>query len=236
MMNNILGASVAERDQWNREREETNALLESLAAKEVASVEAVQPNWLEMYQADHQKDAKGYSFSCKKHGNFLTVFVTRKSNPIKSKYDWVVSVGQEFSTTLNLSKVRNITTNWGYSPDLNGCLEFGYGMEPSDPANTTKYLASTNWGNYKSPNGHHWVVRIPSCEMPFQRQMLKFDPPPDDRNYISGGEYHIKITVPNAARTAKDDEIRFEGLGATLFAPAGLGKGVHAKILKALEQ
>lgn len=226
------------RARRERERAETAVLIEQQAAELVPEIESEQKTWFEDFVAEHDRDVAGYAFDCRRHGSFLTVFVTRKSNPTDDHplAHWgATNLPQELATTLNLGLVKEIKFLGGHPPDLSGSIQFGFHKHYDSGGSGI----GTGDGTYPAEPGSRWEVIKPSRPWMRGRPLVEFDPPPDKDAgraiYMEDYRYQIRTTVERAARLAKDDTIRFIGLGATIHAPFGLGDQVHNAILKALE-
>lgn len=224
--------------RWETKKKETHALLERLATELVDEVRAEQPEWLKKYIAEYEHDVANYSFKCKRHGAFLTLFITRSANP--KTVNWGKPHEQILATTINLGGCREIRLTTGHPPDLLGTVGFHYTLKHKNDSGET--IGGTGYGNYTAPDGARWEVRRPSYWVPHcGRPLVVFDPPVETERYsgmvinVSDDNYKIRTIVDKSARAAQDDTIRFEGVGAILHAPASLGNGVHEKILKALE-
>jgi hypothetical protein len=239
----VFETEAMKRGRWERERIETNALLEQLASELAPEVEAEQPEWLEKYKKEYEADVDGYKFDCRRHGNFLSLFMTRNGNPTSegplTLFGRIPNQDRELATTINLMQSREIRFTLGHAPDLGGAVQWPYYCAMlGDSTGTSGSIGGTQFGNYKARDGYQWKVQKPEPWVPHGRPLFGLDPPArkDDHNvyYAHDDSYKIKFHVA-CARAAKDDVIRFEWVGATVYAPAGLGSDVHAKILKALE-
>jgi len=230
----ILESEHEKLDRYKREKIETQALLEQIASEAVPEANAKQDEWLSQYVARHEEDVYGWAFDCKKHGDFLSVFITRASNA-EAKQFWTHNPVR-FSTTINLAACRQIILKCGHAPARGGSIKFSYRLAHGDKGSMT--IGGTGHGCYKAPEGSKWVVLPPEMVSHYSRPLMYFAEPPSDKygNCInmSDSEYKIKTKVENAARPAADDRIEFEGLRATLFIPATLGQQVHERILKEL--
>lgn len=224
--------------RWETEKGETHALLERLAHELVDDVRAEQPEWLKKYIEEYERDVANYSFKCKRHGGFLTLFVTRSANPQTLRFGKPHE--QILATTINLGGCREIRLTTGHPPDLLGQVGFYYTLQHKNGGGET--IGGTQFGNYAAHDGARWEVRRPTCWVShYGRPLVAFDPPAENERHsgmvvnVSDDNYKIQTIVDKSARAAQDDTIRFEGVGATLHAPASLGDGVHTKIMKALE-
>lgn len=226
------------RERWRKEEQETHELLERLALELVDDVIADQPLWFEKYNEEYERDVSGYSFECCKHGDFLTLFITRNANP-QTKHPYAIfgakTSERTLATTINLGLCKEIKFIHGHPPDLLGRVMFHYRIQSENGLT----IGGTNFGNYAAPKNSRWVVRKPECRILHGRPLFVFDTVEEkcEGAYIdmSAYDYRIKTTVDNTARPAEDDRIRFEGLGATLYAPASLGEDIYQMILRTME-
>lgn len=217
-----------EKERREQERKDTNELLESLAQAQVPVCQGQQPAWLARYVEDHEKDVAAYSFDCKKHGDFLTLFVTRLM-----RNWWANSIELEkLSTSINLAKCKEIKLIHGHLPDLLGEGKFTFRMHTPGGG----WSSGTGDGNYKAPEGYQWVVSPPEYRDPYRSifHLASDEQSQRGENYFHDNSYEITTIIPKAARSAADDKISFAGVGV-LDIPAGLGEKVNARILSELE-
>ena len=226
------------------EEERLHAALEDIAKNMVEGVRAEQPGLLEKFLADHKQDVDGYTFDCKKHGDFLSLFITRKANTAKLPDRIPYSgYGDTLATTINLRDCLEIRLVPGHPPDMLGETRFSY---------TTRRVTddclctSHTYRNRNGADGTDWIVEKARINL-MNRPLLIVEEKPytqvsaDGRHTISNEPYYmpdwghkIKTVVDNTARPAEDDVIKFAGV-ADLYVPASLGADVEAKIIKALE-
>lgn len=229
------------RKRCDAEAIKAHELLERLAAEMEPEVLRKQDELLAACIAEDKRQSDGFKFSCKKFGDFLTIFIERSGNPDKPQY---IDSGparytsrmpdRKFSTTLNLGKTREIKREQGNPADKNGLLKYYYRIVYGEG----ETIGGTGFGNYIPTQGEY-VVRAWYPETPYDRQMFSLDPPPPPPPqgnvfHIGDDSYSIKFKTEPYARTATDDTIRFEGIGATVFVPHSLGERVHTAILKEL--
>ena len=207
--------NVAKQQQ---EADEVHALLERLAEEASPEAEALQPELLSRFIKAHQADVAGFRFDCRKFGDFLTLYIDRG--------------GERYATAINLGQCRELRLDEGRCPDMDGAAEFGYSMVKDGAG---EVVGCTGMGHYRLSPGWNWNVAYREPWLPTKRDMFRLDPEPQHQSGNMGygfynDSYHIKRSFASA-RPAADDVIRFEGVGASLFAPAGLGAGVYQRIL-----
>ncbi len=216
----------------------THELLEGLARDAIPAEFRKQDAIHAQHKTDHENDGAAYVFDCKKHGDFLTLFVTREVlvRTWEQSGFKTTQVVKKHSTSINLRECNQIYLSDGYAPDREGVGRFLYAVmdDKGEPART-----GPNEGNAPAPDGHKYVVHAMASER-VERPLSSFGGGKCEHDryaYCSSGwhPYVIKTEITNAARAAKDDEITFSGLG-TVYAPAGMGKAVHERILVELEK
>lgn len=173
---------------------------------------------LQTAKEEHQKDFRSYEFSCRRFGDFVSVFLTR--------------TGNKFTTSLNVSKTTAIELKLGNAPDCQGTLGYWLYCEHDNNSGSCSF---TGMGFCLPPKEYHYVVR-PNLSGAPTRQFVHVDEPnlKRDKSYIYCGheEYHIQPTK-GFARYAEDDQIIFRGIGAVIYAPFGRGQEVLDFILTA---
>lgn len=97
------------------------------------------------FAAEHARQVSGFAFECRRHGDFLTLFITRSGNGEPEKYSWGhnrAEYGKSYSASINLSKVQAIRLIEGHAPDRNFTIEFG--IEGVDES------GGKSWGGYSA--------------------------------------------------------------------------------------
>lgn len=204
--------------EW-RERVEALAVEAEIAALREA------PAKLAGYRADHKKDAASYRFDCRRHGDFLAVFVER--------------AGEKGAGTINLGRTSQFRLVKGRAPDNGGTLryELEAEKEPGAPERAYAIVQSDVYGSIKAPlPGTRYAVR-PAREWPHRRAMVaEGEESADPRLMLWSEKPRVFHTTPNYPREARDDRIEFCGLNIRIHAPAGKGQAVldriHAEIAK----
>jgi hypothetical protein len=212
----------------------THEMLETLARESLAAEFRKQEDHLRQYKVDHEQDLAAYAFDCKKHGDFLTVFITRLGGFCGDNRET-----EKYSTSINLSNCSRINLSEGHAPDRDGANRFSYKLVDAGGKERKR-----SDGNSPAPDGYKYAVSTPDFAHP-DRYLFSSG----GASIRVGGEcyishrsfcgeyfpYHITTEVTNAARAAQDDEILFLGVGA-VHAPFSLGKAVHERILAELEK
>jgi hypothetical protein len=222
-----------EHERLVREREETVQLLKRLADEIRPKIEERQPELLEQAEAAHKEDVESYSFECSRSGDFLSVTITRgyaKSvlgNTLITK-----------STALNLRATTEFVLTEGHGPDRKGSV--------SIPCNTwaekdgagigTIYGTSSQHDPYSprvARKGREWRCEMPYFWVPRERSHYSASGKDDEHTYYKRIDSD-RPRFEGHVRAAEDDRIEFRGIGITIYAPGGLGRSVHDKILAAL--
>lgn len=206
----------------HRERMETNALLEQLAEEASPAVGAAQEALADRYDAEYDADVEGFHFECRRFGDFLTIYIARS--------------GSKFSTALNIAATRTIHVAEGHAPDRLG--ETGFQARLMDSNGSSSW--GTGMGNYPAMAGWKYEVSPDAPWLPDRRPLFRLDEPSPHREgggiMMDNEVYQIRHRVPGTARPAEDDKVRFEGIGATIYCPAGKGAEVWRAILSETER
>lgn len=199
--------------QWEREQRYRAELDEEARAAEPDALAKADALLVEAI-AEHEKDAASYRFECRRWGDFLSLFIGRTTH--RGVGDWrgwqQVYSPETYATSINIRETREIRLDRGNEPDRNGRLEY--------------YVSHSVGDNRVMPS-------YPRPQM--QRHLFLLDPPPRPESeglIYSCPDIGPRYATPNYPRVAGDDQIRFEGVGATLFVPAGLGQKVYDQILQ----
>lgn len=176
------------------------------------------------YVAEHERQVAGYSFDCKRFGDFLTLYIKRMGNPEKpayvtDNYNSGLPI-RVFSTTINLGLTLGITLVAGHGPD--DAAQIGYYVRTD--YDTKPYTETV-------------VPNVMGA--PYDRSLFYLpEPVPPNQNSFQGtwssDRRGIQYKTENFPQAAKDDEIKFAGLNATIFVPAGLGDAVYERIQREL--
>lgn len=179
---------------------------------------------IEIFEKDHQGQLSGFDFSCIRHGDFLTLFVTRDYN---RHYDHPYET--KFSTTLNLGLVKRIH------------LEEGRGVGHS--WTTSIFVVEVREDHPDHYGSHHPVSLRKPPEKGFVHRVISDsnitlyprpftnDPPAE---YIDRNRRFLEAIL-NTPNQARDDRISFYDIDSFLLVPFGKGKEVHDIIMKAIE-
>lgn len=185
------------------------------------------------FEAELERQRAGFSCSFKRHGDFLSIAITRAGNQdtefAKAETRW--------ASTINLGQVRSISFIPGRAPDMEGSFSWiVQTVEFSDENGKPRSWSSTSEILTAPPyRGRHEVMPFELPFVPKSRPFLY-----DEGNRVEsrigfsmcgGGCTHISTGFP---RGSEDDAIQFNGLGMTLLAPFGMGTGVHQALLAEL--
>lgn len=181
-----------------------------------AETEALQKadDVLRQAEAAHASDAAGYRIECRRWGDFLSLFIERG--------------GRKLVEAVNLGRTTSLRLGLGALPNRDGVLEYSVSMD-SD--------SGRSWGgvpNRPAPKGYRYNVYAAYPSFNWERPMYRVDDPPSDRGslYFNSHESDRLARTTNYPQAAKDDHIRFAGIGGTLYTPAGIGRGVLDAILR----
>lgn len=190
-------------------KEPSEAEIEALAKAEEARLVALKPKLFADAHEEHKKDSAGFRFKCSRWGDWLTVSIARPINEHTPT----------FSAAINLKLVKAIRLVKGYIPDLSG-VTF-YEVHKTYRDGDSKYSA--------------YVTAMSATDYT-RRILFKFE---DNKAGCFGGQFGYMgraiatLKTENTVRYASDDRIEFDGMGATLFAPALLGEDVYKTLLSA---
>ncbi len=239
-MNFKPAATATEPEQWANPREQW----EKAAKDTEIGVLAKAEERLAAYRADHRKDAAGFKFDCKRHGDFLAVFVTR----IQMRYVNWTAIGPEpfdSSATINLGQTRNIVLTRGHVPDTKGRVGYRLYWEPIDqPLSGSSYSWNSGEQFTKPVKGHRLRATeagdnyLLSGTGTFAHPIIDTTPPPASPGSFGGyggWQQGAGYETPNYPRPAANDAIDFVGANIRLVVPAGKGQGVYDAIMAALE-
>lgn len=220
---------AATMEQPKRRAEDKNAEAEALAKAEEKKLLDGKSDLFRKLEENHERDKKGYRLECRQWGNFLALTVAREANQDAPYSD---SPGKHYVGSINLGLLQAVRLIEGHAPDLAGEVTYSAHMGYVD-------------GDYNKRELKVQPSHSAYC-MEWRRMIDIADP--KERNVgggggiyyaMTGGDYYgehtpqPKLRTPNFPRMAQDDQIVFEGTGVTLHAPAGMGKAVYLKILKA---
>lgn len=181
--------------------------------------------------AEHERDCGGYKFECRRWGDFLSLFVERLV--IEWGHEPRAYAAKTYATSVNIRETRELKLIEGNAPDSNGKLEYHVNLR-SDDGSSSGW--GTGHGRFPAPKGHHYFVWANYPTTTPTRSLFALDPRPESNErrgmFMGMNDYKPQRRTPNYPRAAGDDRIRFEGIGATLFAPAGHGRAVYEKILR----
>lgn len=215
-----------EADQWAQAREYTK-VLDAMAAEEEAKLRAEHPDLLQQFEDEHRKQSAGFSYEFRRHGDFLTVYLTRAAN---SKSEWGNEAQQQFTETVNLGKVESIALVEGHLPDANG--SFGWHLQSVGVDEDGK---ETSWGSSSGrpcgPPGNGYKHKVfPAGRATYIPSARPFIAEPDRSERSHGMHMSMNDGVDyytqDFPRQAEDDAVLLKGLGYRIFAPTGLGQAM----------
>jgi len=159
----------------------------------------------------------------------VTVFVERKANSTKG---WGAGP-RKIAASLNIGTVKKIVINEGNAPDRGGMLSYAFSVVRDKDSGI--YWSSSD---AYLQDDKEYEVRPDYAYLPSARNLLvQDDESRDQRSAIYMGQdgYRIRHETSDYPRPAKDDALYFEGIGQTLYMPAGMGVDIHARIMAEIE-
>lgn len=206
----------------NRRVEDKYAHIEKLALDEQTKLLANKDEkWAQML-AEFEKDKKGYKFQCARWGNFLNLSIARLGNAEPSSENtWWQPHPRYYSGSLNLDLIKEISFTEGSEPALDFTVTYRHSVNHTTDGDKDNIYSNAQAVKTSSP-------------------MINFEPEPSKNGsgmgnslyYGQNEPYKTKLTTPDYPRQAEDDKIIFRGVGATLYAPAGMGSDLYKRILK----
>jgi hypothetical protein len=183
---------------------------------------------------EHQRQTDGYRFECRRWGDYLTVFIERAAN---RKGSWGNEPELKASTSLNIGQTKEIRLALGHCFDRLGTLEYRASHVADDRSSWGGW--GTGYGRCAPGKGYHYEVSPDYPTVPSSRDMIRADAKEQERfhgHYMSMEDYQPRLKTEGYPRPAKDDKIRFDGIGITIYAPAGKGQSVYDAIMAELEK
>ncbi len=216
MATTVANAFTFEKD--DAEMATREAALERAAIAAEPEVLAKIPAENAANEAEHRRQLAGFKFECRRYGDFLTLFMER---PIRV---WNEPEFQQYklSTSINIAATREIRLNAGHAPDFNGYVQY--------------HIRNCYFINADGIREEEPPVR-PEYDTAYEARRLLFalDEKHDRGNVMYSGPQHTRYRTANFPRPAADDSIRFEGIGATIYAPFGCGQAVYDAVLQEIE-
>lgn len=187
------------------------------AAAMIPDLIATFPAKLAEYQKAHDADVAKYSFDCRRHGDFLSVFLERGTKV--STHERFRAVGK-VSHAINIGRVSTIQHAEGNIPDCRGSVSFTVTRDSllslGDPFPVWPQVWSRSETIFiASPDGKSNMGVMGAASL-------------GDMSYQIFNGMHLA----DAPRPANDDRIEFNGTGVTLFMPAGMGRPVYDAIMR----
>lgn len=194
------------------------ARIEALAVEAEATALQDAPAKLAVYRADHKKDGASYKFDCRRHGDFLAVFMERG--------------GRKEATTINLGRVSQFRMDEGRTPDNDGVLTYRVQAErlPDADSKVYPFVECDRFGRVKAPRDGCKYAVSPKYEHSKSYGMIDHGDTVSGAYFTGRTEPHVAHRTPNYPRPAEDDRITFGDIGVTILVPAGKGGAVLARI------
>ncbi len=221
-------SEVATKTDWPAE-------LEQLAREAEADALSKADEIFAKAAAEHERQTAGYRFECRRWGDFLSVFMERQANE-GPHHPWEDAPQIKLSSSINIGKSTEIRLVEGHCFDRRGEVGYGYSMEKIGADGWEgSIIGGTGFGRGGPAKGYHYKVTPHLSYIPKARELISVAAPPQQDRH-SGMVFHdesysIQYKTENYPRAAKDDEIRFIGIGTTIYAPAGKGRAVYDSIL-----
>lgn len=197
------------REPTQDERAALYAARERAARAKEPEVLARIPAEMALNEADHKRQVAGYKFECRRYGDFLALFMER---PVAAGNEGF-SQGR-LTTSVNIAATRELRLNAGRAPDLDGVVRYHVYDGKGDARPDYIYCINT-------------APPLFSLDIIVTRD--------SDNCHYYEERSHASYRTLHFPRPAADDRIRFEGIGATIFAPFGCGQAVYDAILKEIE-
>ena len=221
-----------------------------------AELEAIErkPALMALAEADHADDKKNYFFQCKRHGDFLALFITRRCL-IRRKGVEPESRECKWSTTVNLGKTTKLSLSDGNAPDFTSTLAYGFSLESnsSDPESEVIWSGTMRHPEYPSiilaaPKGMHYVVKprypvIMGARWPHAYaggEICILDDSAGPYGYYRNADHNDSVpgfddSVPgfvtkDYVNPAHDDVLTFVGTNVSINMPGGTGGGIREAI------
>lgn len=179
-------------------------------------------------RAELAAQREGWSFRCRRFGDFLSIEIERRANPAPKPWPgdprrrdprWGEDDPRRYAATINLGGVKTISLSAGAEPDLDGSIEY-YIFEGRRADN---------------PNGpwrEFLTVESRAPRAPDERPILVPQPRKLQMQY-QGGSNQADYSTKNMPRPASDDSLYLSGWGG-IYVPTGLGRSVldalHAEL------
>jgi hypothetical protein len=223
-------------DSHRRAVEYTRDVLDPMAVEAEAKLRADNPDLLARFEAEHQRQCAGFGYSFKRHGDFLTISLTRDGN---QDSEWA-KADKRWAKTINLGLVRSITLSDGHAADCEGSFGWSVGdVHLNDKGEECGWGSSSGrpTGPSSSDRFRHRV--LPGGSPDWVRSARSFaseKKDQDDRHQYMSMSMGDGVThrTTNFPRESEDDSIRFQGIGLSIHAPFGLGSAMHEALLAEL--
>jgi hypothetical protein len=177
---------------------------------------------------------KGFSFNCRRFGDFLTIEIARVANDLGKGF---ICTNQKIAKTLNLAKINTIQLSVGHGVDYGGTLHFYAQQRKGDvdlPCNDF-----VNGVQYLSPpeDGFEYVPIPAHSHFQTNRSILiERDPSSSHGFYYDDLKGSVDFSIDNYPRASEDDRIILNGLCIEIPVPFGMGQMILDQILSELER
>lgn len=202
-----------------------------LAKVEAERLLSTSQDYFDKCLREYEQQREGFLFSCRRHGDFLTVEITRNGNP---ECD---SRNRFFAQTFNLNKVSRIIMSEGNPADRLGRIEFLISAKPNDAYYNRNisdiYHQDSVWEMISK--GCDYVSRY-NVEYINTSRPIIINLEKDPNVYYSNGTGLTYYIAENYPRPSKDDIIELFPLGIKIPVPYGMGQQILEQILAELER
>lgn len=184
-----------------------------LSSRIIEPNDALYDKWL----AEHRDQMAGFTLRPERHGDFLTLFITRKANPANHQKS-VVSV--------NLSKITKIVLYPGRMPDRRGKVSKITSRE-------SKQCSAVELANDLVAE---FIRRWDDPDRRFTGNISEGDDTDFDYPHLGYGLGMLerRVGYKGLARRSRDDAIVFVGAEEQLLVPHTLGEDTHLSIMEAI--
>lgn len=202
-----------------------------LAKVEAEGLLATSQKYFDKCLREYEQQREGFLFSCRRHGDFLTVEITRNGNP---EHDYR---NRFFAQTWNLGKVNHISMTKGNPVDYLGRIEFkvtpvtGGGWSTSDLYDFRR--SDSVWEMIS--NGCDYVSRYEVEYINTSRPII-INLEKDPNVYYASGKGLTYYIAENYPRPSRDDVIDLYPLNVKIPVPHGMGQQILEQILTELER
>lgn len=212
------------------DRENTVAHIEALALDAEKEAIGKYDDMLSAVVTAHRNDCDSYKFDCNRWGDFLTLCMGRDTHAWDFSENKLVVIQKTYVTSINLREIREMRFIEGSAADANGTLTYSAVAKIDN--------GSLSWGagyGFRTlKDGWNYVVYPVYPDTECTKALFSLRDTSQRTNSIMMGDdsYRPKLRTPNYPRNAVDDRIDIQGINATIYTPAGMGRGVYDKMLR----